>query len=93
MLLRLGTDLYVASDYTGDSYNPITRQYQVQTSKTIQSYPWLEPYVMIKVDRTYFFLRIANALEGAVPPTNFAAPGYPMADRAFKFGIKWEFIN
>jgi len=93
MLLRIGTDLYFATDYTGDSYNPIIRQYQSQTTTTINGYPWLEAYLMVKVDRTYFFARMTNLLEGAVPNNYFAAPGYPMADRAFKFGIKWEFIN
>lgn len=93
MLLRIGTDLYYASDYKGDSYNPIIRQYQSQTTTTINSYPWMELYLMVKVERTYFFARMSNVLEGTVPYNYFAAPGYPLSDRAFKFGIKWEFIN
>lgn len=93
MLFRIGADLYLASNYTADSYNPIIRQFQSQTNTTINSYPWMDAYLMVKVDRTYFFTRMSNVLEGSVPYNYFAAPGYPMADRAFKFGIKWEFIN
>ncbi len=93
MLVRAGSDLYYTTDYTGDSYNPTIRQYQTQNTNTIGSYPWLEAYMMVKVDRTYFFVRVTNLLEGAVPYNYFAAPSYPMPDRALKFGIKWEFIN
>jgi hypothetical protein len=93
MLFRIGADLYFATNYTADSYNPIIRQFQSQTNTTINSYPWMDAYLMVKVDRTYFFARMSNVLEGSVPYNYLAAPGYPMADRAFKFGIKWEFIN
>ena len=90
---RLGADLFWASEYYGDSYNPTIRQYLTQNTTKIESYPWLDIFLIVNIDRAFFFARLSNVLEGAVPYNYFSAPGYPMKDRAFTFGLKWEFIN
>lgn len=90
---RIGADLYATSDYYGDGYNAAIRQYYSQNSEKITTYPWLEVYLMAKIQRTYFFAKLTNVLEGNASPAFFAAPNYPLPDRAFKFGIKWEFLN
>ncbi len=93
MLVRLGTDFFYTSDYTADNFNPITRQFEVQTNQKVGSYPWLEPFVMVNVENFYFFARFANAAEGFFGYNYLARPGYAMQDRALKFSIRWDFIN
>ena len=83
----------MADAYFADGYNPALRTFYSQTSQEIESYPWGEFYIMANVDRAYFFARITNLFEGAVPYNYYAGPGYPLPDRGFKFGIKWEFFN
>ncbi|MGB0403602.1 MAG: putative porin [Salibacteraceae bacterium] len=93
LLYRIGMDLFWASEYYGDAYDPTIRQYLTQNTTKIESYPWLDVFLIVNIDRTFFFARVSNVLEGAVPYNYFSAPGYPMRDRAFTFGLKWEFIN
>lgn len=93
MLLRIGGDLFYISEHTADYYNAPTRQFINQTQQNVGDYPWFEPFIMVNVERFYFFARMANATEG-IPNYNYLTrPGYPMQDRAFKFAIKWTLIN
>jgi len=93
MLIRLGSDIFYVSEFSADSYNPSTRQFYIQNNQMVGEYPWIEPYLMVNVERFYFFARMANVSEG-IPNYNYLArPGYPLQDRAFKFAIKWTFIN
>ncbi|MCB0481887.1 MAG: hypothetical protein KDC83_10675 [Flavobacteriales bacterium] len=93
MLVRLGVDLYLTSEYFGDVYNPAIRQYLVQTQKKIGLSPILDFFMMVRVDRASFFVKVANVAEGIPYYNYYAAPHYPMSDRALKFGIQWEFLN
>lgn len=93
MLIRLGSDVFYVSAYSADRYNPSTRQFYIQNEQMVGGYPWLEPYLMVNVERFFFFARMTNVGEG-IPSYNYLArPGYPLQDRAFKFAIKWTFIN
>ena len=93
MLIRLGSDIFYVSEYSADSYNPSTRQFYIQNNQMVGEYPWIEPYLMVNVERFYFFARMANVNEGIPNYKYLARPGYPLQDRAFKFAIKWTFIN
>jgi hypothetical protein len=93
LLYRIGMDLFANANYTADGYNPTLRRFYSQTDTEIETIPWGEFYIMANVDRTYFFLRVSNVFEGAIPYNYFASPGYPLPDRALKLGIKWEFVN
>lgn len=93
MLVRLGSDVFYVSNYTADRYNPATKQFYIQNNQIVGAYPWLEPFLMVNVERFYFFARMANATEGLRSYNYLARPGYPLQDRAFKFAIKWTLIN
>lgn len=93
MLFRIGSDLFFTSSYYGDAYDPTIRQFITQNSKEIGLSPIVDFYFMVNVDRAFFFAKLANALEGIPSYNYYAAPAFPMPDRSFKFGIKWEFIN
>ncbi|UTW60561.1 hypothetical protein KFE98_10835 [bacterium SCSIO 12741] len=93
MLMRIGVDLYYTTAYTGDGYNPVTRQFYSQTQTKLGEFPWLEAFLMVNVDRAYFFGKLSNVMEGIPNYNYFASPGYPLNDLAFKFGVKWEFVN
>lgn len=93
MLFRIGSELYYTPEYNGNDYHPTTRQFFIQHQQQMGDYLWLEPFLMVKVDRFFFFARLANALEGVNGNNYLSAPAYPMQDRAFKFSIKWDLIN
>lgn len=93
MLLRLGSDIYMTSSYFGDLYNPVIRQWTVQNQKEIGLFPIVDFFLLVNVDRAYFFVKLANALEGVTAYNYYASPNYPLPDRALKFGVKWEFLN
>lgn len=93
MVIRLGSDIFYTTEYTADKYNPATRQFYTQNEQTVGAYPWIEPYLMVNVERFYFFARMANVNEGLPNYNYLARPQYPLQDRAFKFAIKWTLIN
>jgi hypothetical protein len=93
MLYRIGLDLFISDAYNADNYNPVIRSFTSQTNQEVESFPWGDFYLMAKVDRTYFFARLSNVFEGAIPYNYYSSPGYPLPDRALKLGVKWEFVN
>ncbi len=93
LLFRLGTDFFYISEHTADRYNPVTRQFFIQTKQSVGNYPWLEPFLMVNVERFYFFVRMANVAEGFFGYNYLARPNYPMQDRALKLSVRWDLIN
>jgi len=39
------------------------------------------------------FAELANLTAGLIKVNYWQIPGYPLSDRAFRFGVTWSFLN
>ena len=90
---QLGFDLTITTPYTGNAYMPVTGIFYLQNDQTIGGYPFLDPFVAIRIKRTRIFFSYTNSLAGLVSNNYFTAAGYPTKPGTFRFGLAWTFYD
>jgi hypothetical protein len=90
---QLGADIYITTRYTGNAYMPATGVFYLQNDQTIGGYPFVDPFLAIRIKRTRIFFSYSNALAGLVSNNYFTAAGYPTKPGTFRFGLAWTFYD
>ena len=90
---RFGIRCNYYSAYRGDAYMPVTRRFHLQDEKEIGDYPFLDLYFHGKVSSIMFFVELDHGNSGLMGYRYYGAPSYPLRDRMFRLGVKWDIFN
>ncbi len=90
---RFGIRCNYYSAYRGDAYMPVTRRFYLQDEKRFGDYPFLDLYIHGKVSRILFFVEMDHGNSGLMGYRYYGAPHYPLRDRMFRLGVKWDIFN
>jgi Putative porin len=94
LLLYVGADFRMHSQFTPDDYMPLTGQFFLQDSLVQQPYPWIDGFVALKIQSFRFFFRYEN-LNSLWNPNQvyFQTSRHPQAFASFRLGITWRFMD
>ncbi|HKK60974.1 MAG TPA: putative porin [Bacteroidales bacterium] len=91
--VQAGFDLYVTTRYKAKAYMPATGVFYLQNEETIGGFPFIDPYLGIRVKRTRIFFSFNNSLAGIISNNYFTAAGYAAKPQFFRFGVAWTFYD
>lgn len=92
--VHLGFDLRINESYFSDYYNPVTGQFQIQNEQEVELYPALDAFLNMRVKtfRAYFKYENMSSLF-ITDRLYYQTAFYAQPVAAFRFGIKWRFVN
>lgn len=93
MKYRTGIHFNYHTSYYGNSFNPALSAFYFQQNTLVGNYPMIDVFFETKIKTVDAFFAVHHVAEGLLGTDYYNAPGFPMTDRLFRFGIKWTFIN
>ena len=93
LMARIGFEVFYNTDYFAPSYSPLTGIFHQQNSSELHYYPVIDFFLSIKVKHTRIFAKYEHLSQGFFTGGYYGALNYPMADRAFKAGVSWKFLD
>ncbi len=90
---KAGFDFYINTKYKANGYLPLTRSFVFQDQYDVGEYPFLTVFLMARIKRAQGYVKFLNLGQGLFGDNYMMVPGYPMQDRGFYFGIRWDFMN
>jgi Putative porin len=93
MLTRIGADVRYNSTWSAPSYMPLTGQFFTQENGDVRAYPSLDVFLSFKVSSFRFFAKMENVIGSFGTDVYSQLYGYPVPDRSFRFGIRWQLLN
>ncbi len=93
MLTRIGADVRYNSTWAAPSYMPLTGQFFTQENGDVRAYPSLDVFLSFKVSSFRFFAKVENVIGSFGTDVYSQLYGYPVSDRNFRFGIRWQLLN
>lgn len=90
---QLGVDFYYHTGYYANAYSPFLKSFYLQDKKIIGDYPYFDFFLNFKIKSVRAFFKITHFNSGFSGNTYYLIPHYPQADRAFRFGIDWRFLD
>jgi hypothetical protein len=93
MLTRIGADVRYNSTWSAPGFMPLTGQFFTQENGDVRAYPSLDIFLSFKVSSFRFFAKVENAVGSFGNDIYTQLYGYPVPDRNFRFGIRWQMLN
>lgn len=91
--MHAGVDLHWQSNYFAPAYDPAIRQYYVQNTFLIQSFPIVDLFFNAKIKRGRVFFKYHNFIQAFTKTGYLTAPYYPGQANIFDFGFDWSFYD
>jgi hypothetical protein len=88
-----GVELFYNTAWKAPAYMPATRSFYLQNDKETGNYLYADVFINLRIKRARIFLLMQHVNQGLAGFDYYMIPGYPMPDRAFKFGINWMFYD
>ncbi|HHN48419.1 MAG TPA: hypothetical protein ENN08_05745, partial [Bacteroidales bacterium] len=88
-----GVELFYNTAWKAPAYMPATRSFYLQNDKETGNYLYADVFINLRIKRARIFLLMQHVNQGLADFDYYMIPGYPMPDRAFKFGINWMFYD
>ncbi len=96
MLLRVGFDLRMNSNYFEEYYHPLVGQFQLQDKEEILFYPAVDAFLTFKVKSLRFFIKGENMtylVYDQYKQLFVQIPSYPQPFANIRLGLSWQFLN
>lgn len=96
LLAKLGVDFFYNTGFKAPVYNAPLRMWQIQQTGEnflIGNYPYFNLYFTGRIKTVTFFAMMQHVTAGIFRTDYYSSPYYPMAPRAFRFGIKWTLFE
>ncbi|MGO4818432.1 putative porin [Flavobacterium sp. W22_SRS_FP1] len=93
LFLQTGITLNYFTKYLANDYNPVTGEFFVQNKKEIGSYPNLDFFINVKIQRTRIYLKAEHFNSSFTGNNFYSAPNTPYRDFMIRFGLIWNFFN
>jgi len=89
----VGMDVSYFSLFYANAFMPATGRFFVQNEKRIGDYPYFDFYFNAKVKKARFFIKLTHLNESLMKNRYYATLHYPMPDKAFYIGLRWQFFD
>ena len=93
MLARAGLDVRYATAWFAPGFMPLTGQFYVQEAEKVTAYPSVDAFMSFKVKSFRLFVKMENLIGSFSPDVYYQIYHYPVPDRQFRFGIRWNLLN
>ena len=93
MLARFGFDVRYATAWFAPAYMPLTGQFYVQEEEKVNAYPSIDVFTSFKVKTFRLFVKMENILGSFSKNVYYQIYNYPVPDRQFRFGVRWNLLN
>ncbi|MBI1225721.1 MAG: hypothetical protein GC192_10840 [Bacteroidetes bacterium] len=97
MLTKVGVDARLSSGYAPPGYNPLTGQFQLQSTQNLSFTPLLDAFLSFKVKTFRFFFKIENLLSYPLLTYYYQTADYPMPfgykNGGMRLGISWRLVD
>ena len=91
--LHSGIEISSFANYYADAYDPIRQVFYRQESIKTGGYIYPGIFIEAQIKRMRVFVESQNIIAGLLPVNYWQIPGYPLPDRAIRFGLSWIFFN
>jgi hypothetical protein len=72
---------------------PATGRFYRQDAEKLGNYPYISPFLNMKLKRTRMFFMFDHVNSGLMGLDYFMVPSYPMNVRMFRYGLAWTFYD
>ncbi|HBG69560.1 MAG: hypothetical protein A2W93_13600 [Bacteroidetes bacterium GWF2_43_63] len=93
LTLQTGLSAWINGAYFADAYNPALQIFYMQRDIKTGGFVYPTVFVRAQIKRAVVFAELANFTAGFTKVNYWQIPGYPLQDRAFRFGVTWSFLN
>lgn len=91
--IAFGAELNYYDEFTPYGYLPATQVFYVQQNYKAGNFVFLDAFINARIRPVNFFLKMENVLHGMLGSNYSMVPGYYQPERAFRFGISWQFFD
>lgn len=92
MAANMGLDIYFNSAYNVDGYQPVFQSFVYQTTSKQSFIPRINPFFNFKIKRFRASINL-DQLQHLFIKNNINYISYPAQGFAFRFGLRWAFVN
>ena len=96
LFLRVGIDGHFRSQYLGDAYMPVNKQFYLQTDFLMRNYAIFDLFASIRIRKTRAFVKMSHLNEGLMPQPHGGyemTPFYAGLRRTFSLGLSWKLYD
>jgi hypothetical protein len=93
MKIQLGVEAYYHTRFMANAFEPSTTTFYLQNERETGAYPLINLYANAKLKRTSAFVKYEHANSWYKMGESFSTPGYPIEQRALRFGFLWTFYD
>jgi hypothetical protein len=92
---QIGFDIHYRSDFFGQAYMPVSKQFHLQNNFLIQAYPLVDMFLSSQIGnaRLFFKLTHLNNISNEALTGYAVSPFYPGKRFTFAFGFDWRFYD
>jgi len=95
--VETGLNLWWRDAWLGNNYMPLGMIWYLQNTANesfmLNSHFLIEPFVNLRIKRSFLYLRMYNANQGFGAPGYFTTPFYTGQKRIVEFGVNWQFFD
>jgi hypothetical protein len=93
LLMQVGIDCFYNSEFYSNRYMPATSQFYLQDNNKYGNYLLMDFFIAAKIKDVKLFTKIEHLNDRLMSVNYIQTPNYPIAGRAFKFGVSWSFYD
>ena len=93
LYLQSGFDFMYNTAYYANAYNPALQQFQLQNTREIGNYGYLDFYLRAKINRFVVSAKVTHFWAGLFGKNYYLVPHYPARDFGFAAGVWWRFYD
>jgi hypothetical protein len=93
MLTQIGFDIFYNSSFYANTFNPVTRQFQLQDSVKIGNYPVVDVFANAQIKKAAIFFKMEHVNADLSGNAYYSSPHQPMGHRSFRFGLTWRMYD
>ncbi len=91
--LQLGYEVSYSSAYLANAYNPALSMFHLQNERQVGNYPFMDVFLNIRIKTFQAFFKMEHWNAGLMGYRYYHVPYHPANDMAWKFGIRWAFLD
>jgi hypothetical protein len=91
--IQVGVEMYYNTPYLSRFYNPTLASFYGQGDLETGGFMYLDAFLNLRVQRANLFFKFSNLGANFMGYNYMMTDGYPVLDRAFKFGVLWRFFD
>lgn len=93
IFFQIGADVFYNSEYYAYKFMPAFEQYYIQDVTKIGNYPFIDPFLNVRIKRTRVYLKYENIGAFFMDKKYYSAVNHPRNLGVLKFGLYWTFYD